>query len=141
MRNFDKTYTTENGLFYIDCSAIHEALVPKLTAMSHELCDFVAEEAASIAKKVCDSVSTAFDVSFCCVITVSNKIHSVYSPVINPFIMQVLKKRETTVGGFAAFARHVALYKKNVPQHQQNVDYVRSLFEVSATQSGELSCL
>ncbi|GFR96312.1 dynein heavy chain domain-containing protein 1-like, partial [Elysia marginata] len=49
VRNFDRNYITENGMFYIDCLAIHEGLLPRLNDIYQELITFVADEAKSLA--------------------------------------------------------------------------------------------
>ena len=63
VRNFDKSYITDNAVFYLDCSGVQETLVPKLSAILKELCTFVADESTSLAKKFCQSMDTALEVS------------------------------------------------------------------------------
>ena len=53
VRHFDHNFITENGLFYIDCSLIHENLLPKLNDIYLEIVTFVAEEAKSLANNFC----------------------------------------------------------------------------------------
>ena len=62
VRAFDKTYTTENGLFFLDCVEIHNMLVPRLTQIFQELCDFISEEAFNISKKFQKDIDAALDV-------------------------------------------------------------------------------
>ena len=42
-----------------------------------------------------------------------------------------MKDKDTTIGGFAIYAKNISQYKKNTPHYQQRVEYIKSLFEVS----------
>ena len=67
VRNFDRTYRTENGVFYIDCSGIHDNLIPKLSQIFRELCTFVAEESVTLAKTFSEEMKkvTKVTISLC----------------------------------------------------------------------------
>lgn len=62
VRNFDKNFTTENGLFFVDCSAIHDWLLPRLNEIYEEVVTFVADEAKSLADSFCDEIKVAVEV-------------------------------------------------------------------------------
>ncbi|XP_035825634.1 dynein heavy chain domain-containing protein 1 [Aplysia californica] len=103
VRNFDRNYVTENGMFYIDCSAIHEGLLPRLNDIYQELITFVADEAKSLAKN--------------------------FAEEMNVILKNMTDKRED-VSSFASFAKNFGHYKKNTVQYQQRVEYIKSLYEV-----------
>lgn len=63
VRNFDLSYVTENGLFFIDCSNIHEGLLPQVEAIYQDLLSFVADEAQSLAHNFMDEMTTVLKVS------------------------------------------------------------------------------
>lgn len=50
-----------------------------------------------------------------------------------------MKKKETSIGGFAVYARNVNQYKKNMPHYQQRMEYIKSLFEVIRMSYRQLS--
>ena len=62
VRNFDRSYITENGMFYIDCSAIHEGLLPRLNDIYQELITFVGDEARSLAKSFAEEMNVILKV-------------------------------------------------------------------------------
>ena len=62
MRNFEKTYTTDNGIFFLDCAGIQEILLPKLNYIFKDLCNFVAEESRTLAEAFCKEMDTALAV-------------------------------------------------------------------------------
>ena len=64
IRNFDKTYVTENKIFFVDCSGIHDSLIPKLNQIVRELCTFVAEESVVLAKAFSEEMETVTAVRF-----------------------------------------------------------------------------
>ena len=63
IRNFEKTYTTDNGLFFLDCAGIQELLLPKLGSIFKELCTFVADESRNLAESFSHEMEVALDVS------------------------------------------------------------------------------
>lgn len=63
VRNFDHNFHTSNGLFFVDCSHIHDILLPRLNDIYSELVTFVAEEAKSLAKDFCNEMKTVIEVS------------------------------------------------------------------------------
>ncbi|ESP00380.1 hypothetical protein LOTGIDRAFT_173233 [Lottia gigantea] len=103
IRNFDVGFTTENGLFLIDCSAIHDGLLPRLNDIYQELITFIAEEARSMSKVFCEEMK---------------------------IVLKNMKDKRPIVSAFAIFAKNYSQYKKNTPQYQQRVEYIKSLFEV-----------
>ena len=56
MRNFDRNFISENGMFFLDCSAIHEGLLPRLNDIYQELITFVADEAKNLAANFVDEM-------------------------------------------------------------------------------------
>ena len=42
-----------------------------------------------------------------------------------------MRNKETSIGGFADYARNVNRYKKNQRSFQERVEYVKALFEVN----------
>ncbi|XP_069111192.1 dynein heavy chain domain-containing protein 1-like isoform X2 [Argopecten irradians] len=103
IRNFDKSFCTENNLFYIDCIAIHEVLLPRLNDIYQEVVTFVAEEAKTLATSFCEEMEE---------------------------VLQNMKDKRASVDAFARFAKNFNIYKKNAPQYQQRMEYIKSLFEV-----------
>ncbi|GFO14607.1 dynein heavy chain domain-containing protein 1-like, partial [Plakobranchus ocellatus] len=103
VRNFDRNYITENGMFYIDCSAIHEGLLPRLNDIYQELIAFVADEAKSLATSFADEMNE---------------------------ILKNMTDKRADVSSFASFAKNFTHYKKNTLQFQQRVEYIKSLYEV-----------
>ncbi|XP_076466624.1 dynein heavy chain domain-containing protein 1-like isoform X2 [Babylonia areolata] len=103
VRNFDRSFTSENGMFFVDCSAIHEGLLPRLNDIYQELITFVADEARSLASSFVDEMKV---------------------------ISQNMKDKRETVESFAQFAKNYQQYKKNTMQYQQRVEYIKSLYEV-----------
>ncbi|KAJ8313858.1 hypothetical protein KUTeg_008419 [Tegillarca granosa] len=112
VRNFDKNFTTENGLFFVDCSAIHEWLLPRLSEIYEEVVTFVADEAKSLADSFCDEIKVA---------------------------VENMKDKRKGVDEFAVFAKNFSLYKKNSQQYQQRVEYIKSLYEVIRMSSRQLT--
>lgn len=51
-------------------------------------------------------------------------------------VLQNLRKKDSSMAGFAIFAKNYTTYKKNGPQYQQRVSYIKSLYEVH-----NLTCL
>jgi len=45
VRLFDRSYTTENNIFYVDCSGIHDSLIPTLDNICQQICSYVATDA------------------------------------------------------------------------------------------------
>ncbi|XP_048242736.1 dynein heavy chain domain-containing protein 1-like [Haliotis rufescens] len=103
VRNFDKSFVTENGLLYVDCSAIHEGLLPRLDDVYQELITFVSDEARNLARSFCEEMVT---------------------------VIQNMKDKRSTVDAFAVFAKNFSQYKKNTITYQQRVEYIKSLYEV-----------
>lgn len=69
VRNFDKSFVTENGLLYVDCSAIHEGLLPRLDDVYQELITFVSDEARNLARSFCEEMVTVIQVGLVAVCT------------------------------------------------------------------------
>ena len=63
VRNFDRVYATDNGLFLLDCTNMHERLLPKLNSVCKELCSFVADESAVLAKRFIEEMNDLLNVS------------------------------------------------------------------------------
>jgi hypothetical protein len=63
VRNFDRNFISENGMFFVDCSAIHEGLLPRLNDIYQELITFVADEAKSLAANFMDEMRLITKVS------------------------------------------------------------------------------
>ncbi|KAK6166840.1 hypothetical protein SNE40_023452 [Patella caerulea] len=103
IRNFDQNFTTENGLFLIDCSTIHDGLLPRLNDIYQQLICFIAEEARTMSKAFCEEMK---------------------------LVLKNMKDKKPVVSAFAVFAKNFSQYKKNTPQYQQRVEYIKSLFEV-----------
>ena len=53
--------------------------------------------------------------------------------VINDDYLQNMKDKQTSMGGFAAYARNMNSYKANIHNYHRTVDYIKSLFEVCLT--------
>ena len=49
------------------------------------------------------------------------------------FYFQNMKDKQTSMGGFAAYARNMNSYKSNIHNYHRTVDYIKSLFEVGIT--------
>lgn len=62
VRNFDHSFHTSNGMFFVDCSHIHDILLPRLNDIYSELVTFVAEEAKSLANNFCNEMKTIIEV-------------------------------------------------------------------------------
>ncbi|XP_025095393.1 dynein heavy chain domain-containing protein 1-like isoform X2 [Pomacea canaliculata] len=103
VRNFDRSFITENGMFFVDCSAVHEGLLPCLNHIYQELIAFVADEAKSLAATFCEEMK---------------------------IVLKNMKDKRETVESFAQFAKNYSQYKKNTVQFQQRVEYIKSLYEV-----------
>ena len=101
--NFDRCFVSENGMFYIDCSVIHNVLLPRLDDIYQELIAFVSEEGKTLARLFCSDMQT---------------------------VLHNLKKKHASVEAFASYAKHYYQYKKNMPSYQQRIEYIKSLFEV-----------
>ena len=65
VRNFDRVYATDNGLFLLDCTSMHERLLPKLTSICKELCVFVTNESTALSKKFIKEIQDILTVSAC----------------------------------------------------------------------------
>ncbi|KAK2191138.1 hypothetical protein NP493_59g03001 [Ridgeia piscesae] len=94
VRLFDRSYTTENNIFYVDCSGIHDSLIPTLDDICQQICSYVATDAGERSN---------------------------------------MKDKQTSMGGFAAYARNMNSYKANIHNYHRTVDYIKSLFEVCLT--------
>ncbi|KAL8594105.1 hypothetical protein ACOMHN_000817 [Nucella lapillus] len=103
VRNFDRSFISENGMFFVDCSAIHEGLLPRLEDIYQELITFVADEARNLASSFVEEMKV---------------------------ISENMKDKRETVESFAQFAKNYQQYKKNTMQYQQRVEYIKSLYEV-----------
>ncbi|XP_060599368.1 dynein heavy chain domain-containing protein 1-like [Ruditapes philippinarum] len=103
VRNFDHFTHTSNGLIYVDCSHIHDILLPRLNDIYTELVDFVAEEAKSLANNFCSDMKV---------------------------VIQNMKDKNASVDQFATYAKNYNQYKKNTASYQQKVEYIKSLYEV-----------
>ncbi|XP_070211333.1 dynein heavy chain domain-containing protein 1-like isoform X3 [Littorina saxatilis] len=103
VRNFDRNFISENGMFFVDCSAIHEGLLPRLNDIYQELITFVADEAKNLAANFVDEMKV---------------------------IAKNMKDKRESVKAFAQFAKNYQQYKKNTLQYQQRVEYIKSLYEV-----------
>uniref|UniRef100_A0A8W8M9M4 AAA+ ATPase domain-containing protein n=1 Tax=Magallana gigas TaxID=29159 RepID=A0A8W8M9M4_MAGGI len=104
VRNFDKNFITDNGIFFVDCSNIHDYLIPRLSQVIHEVLKFVSDEARKLATEFCDEMKE---------------------------VLENLRKKDSSMAGFAIFAKNYTTYKKNGPQYQQRVSYIKSLYETS----------
>lgn len=62
VRNFDRNFLSENGMFFVDCSAIHEGLLPQLSDIYQELVTFVADEAKSLSASFCEEMKIVLKV-------------------------------------------------------------------------------
>lgn len=62
IRNYESTYTTDNGLYIVDCTSVQETLLPKLGSIHQELCVFVNEQAVTLAEKFCNEMKTCIQV-------------------------------------------------------------------------------
>ena len=63
VRQFDPSYATDNGIFYLDCAGVQEYVVPKLGEIYEALCVFIVEESMSLAKAFCSEMKTVLSVS------------------------------------------------------------------------------
>lgn len=61
---FERNFTTENGLFYVDCLAVHDYLIPRLNDIYTEVGMFVAEEATTLANNFCDEMKETIEVTY-----------------------------------------------------------------------------
>ncbi|XP_052095798.1 dynein heavy chain domain-containing protein 1-like isoform X11 [Mytilus californianus] len=100
---FERNFTTENGLFYVDCLAVHDYLIPRLNDIYTEVGMFVAEEATTLANNFCDEMKET---------------------------IESLKDKSDEINAFATYAKNFNQYKKNSPIFQQRCEYVKLLFEV-----------
>ncbi|KAI0211602.1 hypothetical protein LSAT2_003574 [Lamellibrachia satsuma] len=103
VRLFDHSYTTENSIFYVDCSWIHDCLIPKLDDICLQICSYIAVDAGER----------------------SIRFHREMKVVL-----ENMKDKQTSMGGFAAYARNMNSYKSNIHNYHRTVDYIKSLFEV-----------
>ena len=39
-------------------------------------------------------------------------------------------RKQTTMAGFALYTRNINIYKEKLPEYQERVDYIKSLYEV-----------
>lgn len=46
-----------------------------------------------------------------------------------------MRNKDTSIGGFADYARNVNKYKKNQRSYQERMEYVKGLFEVRGHRS------
>ncbi|XP_013418883.1 dynein heavy chain domain-containing protein 1-like [Lingula anatina] len=99
----DRAFTTENGIFHVDCSALQKDLVPKLNSIYKELVTFVAEEASNRGKQFCNEMKV---------------------------VLQNMRDKKVSMDAFAVYAKQITQYKKNSQQFQQRVEYIKSLFEM-----------
>nr|XP_022307447.1 dynein heavy chain domain-containing protein 1-like isoform X3 [Crassostrea virginica] len=104
VRNFDKSFITDNGIFFVDCSNIHDYLIPRLSQIIQGILKFVSDEARKLATEFCDEMKE---------------------------VLENLRKKDSSMAGFAVFAKNYTTYKKNGPQYQQRVSYIKSLYETS----------
>ena len=44
-----------------------------------------------------------------------------------------MRNKDTSIGGFADYARNVTKYKKNQRSYQERMEYIKALFEVCKT--------
>jgi len=47
------------------------------------------------------------------------------------FVLQSMKEKKSDIAQFAVYAKQVFKYKKCTADYQQQVEYIKSLFEVS----------
>lgn len=66
VRNFDKNFITDNGIFFVDCSNIHDYLIPRLSQIIHEVLKFVSDEARKLATEFCDEMKEVLEVWLSC---------------------------------------------------------------------------
>lgn len=66
VRNFDKNFITDNGIFFVDCSNIHDYLIPRLSQVIHEVLKFVSDEARKLATEFCDEMKEVLEVWLSC---------------------------------------------------------------------------
>ena len=64
VRQFDTSYATDNGIFYIDCQGVQDYVVPKLGDIYEALCVFIMEESMGLAKTFCTEMKTVLSVRF-----------------------------------------------------------------------------
>ncbi len=62
IRNFERSRMTENGFFLLDCTGIHNLLIPRVTAALQDICYFAAEESQVLAEDFCQEMDTALAV-------------------------------------------------------------------------------
>ena len=62
VRNFDKSFITDNGIFFVDCSNIHDYLIPRLSQIIQGILKFVSDEARKLATEFCDEMKEVLEV-------------------------------------------------------------------------------
>ena len=95
VRNFDRYFQTTNGLFFVDCSHIHDNLLPRLKDIYDELITFVAEEARSLANSFCDDMKLIISVS--CLVDSSDTVLSHCN--LNLLVINLLKLGKDITSG------------------------------------------
>ncbi|XP_072028282.1 dynein heavy chain domain-containing protein 1-like [Amphiura filiformis] len=103
VRNVDRGFATKNGLFYVDCGAIQENVVPALMSAFKDLLNFTAGEARKFSMAFINEVKAVVD---------------------------GMKEKDTNMRAFADYAQQYSTYKNKMPDLQKEVEYIKSLFEV-----------
>jgi hypothetical protein len=61
---FERNFTTEIGLFFVDCMAVHDFLIPRLNDIYTDVGMFVAEEATNLAYNFCEEMKDIIEVCY-----------------------------------------------------------------------------
>ncbi|XP_041479286.1 dynein heavy chain domain-containing protein 1-like isoform X6 [Lytechinus variegatus] len=118
VKNVDRSFVTQNGLFHIDCGAIQEDLVPLLNNAFRDLLNFTASEAKNLSMEFMTEIKgVVMDMQHC----------GQYKLAVK---RKGMKEKSTDVKDFADYAKQYNRYKIKMPELQKEVEYVKSLFEV-----------
>ncbi|XP_035689699.1 dynein heavy chain domain-containing protein 1-like [Branchiostoma floridae] len=103
IKDVEKTLTTSDGLFEVDCSILQQELVPALSNIFKQLIQLVADDAKNLSTSFVEEIKK---------------------------LSKTLKDQNTTVDQFAVFAGQVKEYRSRTQQLQEKVSYIKSMYEV-----------
>ncbi|XP_066302844.1 dynein heavy chain domain-containing protein 1-like [Branchiostoma lanceolatum] len=103
IKDVEKSVTTSDGLFVVDCSVLQQELVPALSNIFKQLIQLVADDAKNLSTNFVEEIKK---------------------------LSKTLKDQNTTVDQFAVFAGQVKEYRNRTHQLQEKVSYIKSMYEV-----------
>ncbi|KAF6036157.1 DNHD1 [Bugula neritina] len=103
IKNFEKSFLSTNQLVLVDCTYLHNTLIPRLNEIYKDIIEFVAEQSAHIAEEFVRDMKQ---------------------------VVSSMKEKKSDIAQFAVYAKQVFKYKKCTADYQQQVEYIKSLFEV-----------